>query len=109
MQYHHFTIDVPQGATELEIVLDGDMYDFNLYAKKDDFAFLGETDTIAATNSTATDETLVIQNPEAGTWYIGVKLNTKVQRGSYNHKGYEYVGRLEVLNGIAYDITATID
>ena len=106
-QYHHFTIDVPQGATELEIVLDGSLYDLNLYAKYGDFAFNGEPDIVAATNGSGCDETITIQNPTPGTWYIGVKCMTVPTRTKYT-KYYEYTGNLEVLNGLAYDVTATV-
>jgi hypothetical protein len=106
-QYHHFTIDVSPSAASLEIVLDGTMHDTNLFAKRGDFAFKGERDVIPAANDDGCDETLTIRDPEQGTWYIGVKCATGIETTGTHPKFFTgYKGRFELLNGLAYSITA---
>jgi len=105
-QYHHFTIQIPSGM-KLTITLDGlgDVNDLDLFARKDDFALRGETDLYEASNTSNSDETLTINDPCAGTWYIGVKgakTVTKTKETNY----YRYTGNLGLLNGVAYTITA---
>ena len=109
-QYHHFTIDVPPNAPSLRIVLTGTRHDMNLYAKRGDFAFKGERDVLSAANGPGSDETLTIKNPDAGTWFIGVKCNTGIQVNATNPKLFSnYTGRYELLNGLAYSIMATAE
>ncbi len=106
LQYHHFTVELPAGMARLTITLDGDdAYDLNLYIKKDDFAFQGEPDVNEAVNGMAADETLTIENPSDGTWYIAVKCATTIT-SSWGGHSYVYSGSLGVLNGVAYTITA---
>ena len=106
LQYHHFTVELPAGMARLTITLDGDnAYDLNLYIKKDDFAFEGEPDVNEAVNGMAADETLTIENPSDGTWYIAVKCATTIT-SSWGGHSYVYSGFLGVLNGVAYTITA---
>jgi len=105
-QYHHFTIQIPSGM-KLTITLDGlgDVNDLDLFARKDDFALRGETGLYEAGNTSNSDETLTINDPCAGTWYIGVKgakTVTKTKETNY----YRYTGNLGLLNGVAYTITA---
>ena len=105
-QYHHFTIQIPSGM-RLTITLDGldDVNNLDLFARKDDFALRGETGVYEASNTSNSDETLTINDPCAGTWYIGVKgVNTvtKTKEPYY----YRYTGNLGLLNGVAYTITA---
>jgi len=106
-QYHHFTIEVPERTPSLEVVLDGTKHDMNLYAKRGDFAFKGERGVVSAANGADSDETLVVENPEAGTWYIGVKCNTGIRTNATYPKLFKnYTGRYELLNGLAYSIRA---
>ena len=104
MQYHHFTIDLSGGATNLVVTLDGDdAFDMNLYLKKDTFAFAslaGFADTAAGA-----DKSIPVDTAASGTWYIGVECATTVvaEMGSWY---YEYSGQLEVLNGVEYTIKA---
>lgn len=104
-QYHHFKVEVPSGATGLEITLDGDSgYDLNLYVHPGNFAF----------NSTASykevvsgsDKVVSISDPVEGTWYIGIQCATTVTAMKQTW-GYDYTGDLSVLNGVAYSITAS--
>jgi len=107
-QYHHFTIDVPHGAPKLQIDLSARMHDFHLFAKHGDFAFDGEPDVVAAANDPGSNQTIIITNPTPGVWYLGVKCVTVPERQRRSNY-YEYTGNFEVLNGIAYSITATHD
>ena len=108
-QYHHFTVYIPPGTQQLTITLDGDdAYDFNLFTRPGDFAFKGETETIDANNTSTADEAIVINDPCAGTWYIGVKCVTTVST-TKRFWGWSYTGDTEVLNGLYYNITAEWD
>ena len=105
-QYHHFTVEVASGTRQLVVSLQGDsVHDLNLFARRGDFAFKGKDGVIAAANSSDSNETLKIDNPAAGMWYIGVKGVDTVTT-SLEGWGQDYVGVLEVLNGVAYTIRA---
>ena len=103
-QYHHFTIQVSPGDTNnLIITLTGDgQHDLNLYARFGGFAFEGEDGVIEAEND-STNETLEIENPQSGTWYIGVKGVQTVDTTLVDW-GWAYTGHTEVLNGVPYTI-----
>ena len=102
-QYHHFTLTVPTEAKSLSIELDGeDGYDFKLYANPGDFAF--ENESLITSIDEGSDHTMAISLTETGTWYIGVECATTISSA-----GVIYWGQTEVLNGIAYTITATWD
>ncbi|MCP4710782.1 MAG: hypothetical protein GY869_19325, partial [Planctomycetes bacterium] len=108
-QYHHFTVNIPAGITQLNITINGDdVHDLDLFARKDDFAFQGKTGVIEATNNTDSDETITINNPTPGIWHIGVKGYTTVTT-TLESWGQDYTGNLEVLNGQPYSITASWD
>ncbi len=103
-QYHHFTIDLAGGATNLVITLDGDdTYDLNLYAKKDTFAFAGPADF--ADTSEGADKSIFVDTADPGTWYIGVECATTVESDAISW-GYKYSGLIEVLNGVEYSMQA---
>ncbi|MCP4712265.1 MAG: PEGA domain-containing protein, partial [Planctomycetes bacterium] len=105
-QYHHFTVEVPAGTLKLTVSLEGDNgYDLNLYARKGDFAFAGEEGVIEAVNGSGSDESISIDDPGEGIWYIGVKGCSTVST-ALRPWGQEYTGNLEVLNGQAYTISA---
>ncbi len=105
-QYHHFTIQIPSGM-KLTITLDGldDVNDLDLFARKDDFALRGESGLYETGNTSSPDETLTINDPCAGTWYIGVKGVNTVSTTLMSW-GQDYTGNLGLLNGVAYTITA---
>ncbi len=108
-QYHHFTIDVPEGTEQLTISMrgDDDVNDLNLFLKKGGFAFKGEDGVIEATNSAKPRESITVDNPQAGMWYVGVKGVSTVSV-TKEEWGYKYTGNLAVLNGVSYSITAYI-
>ncbi|KPK77868.1 MAG: hypothetical protein AMJ79_01805 [Phycisphaerae bacterium SM23_30] len=108
-QYHHFTVEIPPKTSQLTITLQGDnVHDLDLFARRGDFAFKGQADVIEAFNSSSPNETLTIDNPTTGTWYISVKgYSTVIARPEF--WGQDYTGNLKVLNGIPYTITAQWD
>ena len=102
-QYHHFIIDLPEGASNLTLTLDGeDGFDLYLYLDVDTFAFEPNADFIS--NHPGTDQIISVPSLSAGIWYAGVECATTV-----NTAGQIYYGDLSVLNGVAYSITATWD
>lgn len=108
-QFHHFTVVIPPGMSHLTISLDGDdVHDLDLFARKDDFAFRGKPGIIEAVNNTSSDEVITIDNPAAGLWYIGIKGYTTVKTSGRSW-GQDYVGNLEVLDGMPYSISAFWD
>jgi glutamine amidotransferase-like uncharacterized protein len=104
-QYHHFTVEIPENAKDFNLVLTGsDEYDLYLYLNKDHIAFEG--DARYELKKAGINKTFTLPDISAGTWYIGVKCATTVKTEKESW-GYLYSGQLEVLNGIAYTITAS--
>lgn len=103
-QYHHFTVNIPEGAKNVVVKLSSDSkdVDLNLFMKKDDFAF-AKTSAYHDVTLGASKE-MKLAGLEAGTWYIGVECATTVDEKKTDY-GVEYTGNLEVLNGIPYSIT----
>ncbi|MBN1947747.1 MAG: pre-peptidase C-terminal domain-containing protein [Bradymonadales bacterium] len=106
-QVHHFQLDVPWGATELTVNLQGEEgFDLDLYAALGGLAFASTAD--AASTSPGAEELIGIVDPEAGTWYVGVECLTTV--ASTVGDGYHvYSGNLDVLDGVAYSIRAELE
>lgn len=109
-QYHHFTVEVPAKASKLEIRLEGvegeNDFDVFLFANKKGLAF---SDNSPWTNvKPGMKKKIVIEKPAKGTWYVSVFCNTTVnsKKGEY---GVEYFGRTDVLNGVPYVVTATVE
>ena len=102
-QYHHFSIMVPEMARRLMVDLDAeDSFEFNLYADPDSFAFEGTASYTSP--ESGSEHSLEIAIDEPGLWYIGVECATSVSSA-----GTMYWGQTQVLNGIAYTITARWD
>ena len=106
-QYHHFSIQVPKDADSLTVTLKpkpgwGD-YDLYLMAAYDEFAYLDNAE-YKSTKPGAT-QTLSVKNPRRGTLYISVYCATTVDTVE-TRWGTQYTGRLDVLNGVPYGITA---
>jgi len=102
-QYHHFTIDIPPGTPEVTIEMYAEPgFDFNLYANPNSYAFEGE----ARHTSTMSGpyHIMSFEPEESGVWYIGVECATTVDEYYAT-----YTGQTEVLNGVAYEITASWD
>ena len=100
-QYHHFTFLAPPEADSLTIELAGEVgFDFKLYANPGDFAF--ENTALFASSGEGSEHVLQLPADESALWYIGVECVSTVDA-----LNYIYYGGTEVLNGVAYDITAT--
>lgn len=109
-QIHHFKVKLCQSVKNFQIKLDGEEgFDMNLYLHKGYFAFANQFDYF--NNSKGTDKTITVPELDAGEWYIGVECATTVLT-TENPERCVYIKNLEVLNGIAYNITVdweTID
>ncbi len=103
-QYHHFTVDIPEGTWKLTVKITGDdNYDLSVYVNRDEFAF--NSNALFKDKSEGANKSLIIDDLNAGKYYISVECETTVT--SLNHSEYyEYTGNLDVLNGVAYTIQA---
>lgn len=105
LQYHHFTVNVPENVKRAVVYLSGykgkDNFDLSLCAKAGNFAFHQNTDIKNV--KLGCEKTLIIDNPKAGVWYISVRCENTVQTRTGEY-GTEYVGGREVLNGVPYSI-----
>ena len=108
-QYHHFAVRVPEGTKTLKLNLrpkNGyNNYDLFLLAAPGHFAYLG--DAAYKDLSTGAVKELVITDPKPGVFYVSVYCNTTVETEQTLY-GTRYTGRLDVLNGVPYSITAEI-
>lgn len=101
-QYHHFTVSLPSGASELvATVAADDRYQMNLYIAQNGFALASRAKYREI--STGGHKSLAVSSPGSGTWYIGVECATTVV-ATKGKTGYVYSGNLEVLNGVEYSI-----
>ncbi|MBN1129698.1 MAG: T9SS type A sorting domain-containing protein, partial [Chitinispirillaceae bacterium] len=102
-------LDLTTGAANLSVTVTGEAgFDMHLFLGKDTFAVAGT----AAYADTASGSAKVLSVPSvpAGRWYAGVKCATtvtsqKLTVGAESY--YQYSGKREVLNGVAYSIKAT--
>lgn len=105
-QYHHFKVEVPKKTKKAVIVLSGyngeDNFDLTLAANQGEFAFHDMTHRKNV--ALGCNKTLVINNPQAGTWYVSVFCETTVT-ATEGKNGIEYSGRTDVLNGVPYKIS----
>lgn len=106
-QYHHFALDVPKNTEKITITLkpkagyaDIDLF---LLAQPQKFAYLEEA--IYKNTGLGCEKELVIDHPKAGKMYISVFCHTTVETTETSY-GTQYTGKMEVLNGIPYSITA---
>lgn len=102
-QYHHFAFDLPPGTRELSLELDGnDSFDLCLYLDPDAFAFRSTADY--SDTSAGADKIIRLYAPVSGRWFGAVECATTVE--TYGDSCFLYTGRTDVLNGVAYTITA---
>ena len=99
LQYHHFTVDVPEGgATVVLSPLKGwTAFDLHLYASADSFAFASNSPLCETSEGVA--KALHISEP--GTWHVSVYCATTVDATETAY-GTMYSGRIDVLNGVPY-------
>jgi len=106
LQYHHFIVNIPEGAKDIKIEVIGGKKGFeecnlNLFLKNGDFAFADVADykDVDALNS----KSMTFETLPAGEWYVAVQGATTPD--VYESKcGDKYNGHLEVLNGVPYSI-----
>lgn len=107
-QYHHFTIDLPEGASTLTLNITGDdKFDLSLYVNRDDFAF--NSTAVYKDRAEGSNKILTISDLSSGKYYISVECETTVSsRLEQNEQDefYGYIDNLDVLNGVAYTIQA---
>ena len=109
-QYHHFKLEIPEGAEYVTLTLESEFVDDDLYLslRKDDYAWFSEADYTKT--SDGSNKVLKIRSLEAGTYYVSVYApNTVVaELTSYDTSGlyYKYSGKTHLLNGIPYTLTA---
>ncbi|MBO4571867.1 MAG: hypothetical protein J5699_08075 [Bacteroidales bacterium] len=105
-QYHHFTMDIPDGAKNVKVELHGpgDTYDLYLAVRRERTAWLSDADYFIVRSGS--NKTLQWDTLPAGKWYIGVYCAEKVTTECALDK-FECSGTTEALNGIPYYITAS--
>ena len=107
-QYHHFTVDIPEGAKEITVELLGEIKEDDLYLSmhKGGPAWFSEADYTLT--GSGCEKTLRIKNLEAGTWNISVyapnTVKAAVSTFSGSGKYYRYTGDLTLLEGVPYSI-----
>ena len=106
-QYHHFTFEIPEGADSLKIKLSSTKghadYDLYLFASCEGPAMFGNVRYKNVRKGV--DKDLVITGLQPGTVYISVFCDTTVEAEESRY-GTFYTGRIDVLNGVPYTITA---
>jgi glutamine amidotransferase-like uncharacterized protein len=101
-QYHHFTVNIPRDAKNIQIILNGaEDYDLYLYLKKGDFAFRNNAEYKDISLGAA--KIMSFDDLSAGLWYVGVECDNTVETVT-TPWGVEYTGCLDVLNGVPYSI-----
>ena len=102
----NFTVNIPKGAKNIKIALQGGFSQDDLFLtlRKGDFAFAKEADYADVTLGAV--KTMEFDTLPAGTWYVGVKCDTTVDTVQTDH-GEAYTGHLEVLNGVPYTLTVS--
>ncbi len=101
-QYHHFKANIPGGAENISVTLEGaDGFDLNLYMNKDDFAFRSVADHMNLDKDS--DKQLNFNSLEEGEWFIAVECYTTVETAK-TEWGFDYTGKTDVLNGVPYSI-----
>ena len=109
LQYHHFTVNVPKGTKKVKI----DLKPAKGYAAFDLFLFAAPGKPAFNDNAVwynvdnGATKTLTIDAPKAGTLYVSVYCDNTVETVQ-TRWGEQYTGRIEVLNGVPYTITATL-
>ncbi|MBQ0053736.1 MAG: hypothetical protein KBS89_04680 [Bacteroidales bacterium] len=105
-QYHHYTIEVPEGVETLTVHLESipGMKNFDLYALANSGGFAWLDSAQYRNIKLGVDKTLFVNRPKAGKLYISVFCATTVDT-KQTFWGTEYCGRTDVLNGVPYIIT----
>ncbi len=107
LQYHHFTLNLPEGTSNLRVDLVGETgYDFDLFIRHGGFAILDSFDLSDISEGDV--KVLTIPAPASGEWFVSVKLDTTIFAVN-TPDDYYYTGAMELLNGLSYTISAIWD
>ena len=107
-QYHHFKVVVPENTKELKVKLESvdaaNTHNLSLFVQPETFAF--NDNALYKEVSLGITKELVIDRPQAGTYYISVLGEDTVTatKGVY---GVVYTDNLDVLNGVPYKIAVS--
>ena len=105
LQCHHFAIYIPYGNANVSICVESDVdCDLSLMISGDTYAF-PETASYSST-AKGRKQSLTFPSLRQGVWYVAVKCLTTVDV-TETEDGQDYSGRVDVLNGVSYTITAT--
>lgn len=110
LQCHHFVVYLPQATDKLSLKLEASPeYDMQLFLKKDSFAF-----PEASPDASSDTRLLETGRLEAGLYYVTVRCATTVTATltvtnplTYKGRRFAYSGKLGVLNGVPYTLTAS--
>ena len=81
-------------------------YDLYLMANNERFAY--QDNAQYKSTESGAEQKLTIEKPRQGTLYVSVFCNTTVDTVE-TAWGTQYTGRLDVLNGVPYNITAVVE
>ena len=108
-QYHHFTVEIPDGATNIKFSLESEWAEEDLYLslRKKGYAWFSEADYTLTFNGS--NKVLSVPSLEPGKWYVSVYAPSTIiaTETTYSSTGgyYKYTGKTHLLNGIPYTIT----
>lgn len=104
-QYHHFNVNIPEGAKDVKVSLTGDgAHNLHLALRKGAPAWRSEAQYVLV--SKGTDKELTLDTLAAGEWYISVYCPTVLSLETETLK-FDYTGDTSVLNGVPYTITVS--
>lgn len=102
-QYHHFAVQIPEGAKDITLYLDGDSdLDLHLAMRKDNLAWRTEADYLLV--QSGCKKSLEFDTLPAGLWYISVYCPAEIKTVCAEDK-FTQTGDLEALNGVPYTIS----
>lgn len=104
-QYHHFTIDVPEGVKQMKVSIKSDSdITLHLALRKGDFAWRTDADYLLVQSGSS--KTLEIDSPESGQWYVSVYCAADIKT-TCGSSVFKQSGDTDALNGIPYTIEAS--
>jgi len=105
-QYHHFTLKVEPGVTDVQIQVHSESRaDLNIYVHPKSPAFRSNS-RVKNTSQGASKQ--LRHNLKPGRWYVSVECATRVDAVEDLDSGfYRYTGRRHLLNGVPYSISTT--
>lgn len=109
-QYHHYTLEIPEGAKNIKVDLSSTFKDYDLYLtlRKGDFAWRSDADFVFA--QSGSDKSITIDSLEPGTWYLGICCATKPTATVASNSGcmyFKYIGKNAAVSGVTYKFKVT--